>query len=363
MRDAEKVKQRLNAKKPEETLDWSKGLSIGFTLGNLALTGRPDVAFLPGYYYLIVGDTDSGKTYIALSILAEASINPVFSKYRLIYNAVERGALMSIRQHFGQALSDRLEPPRKDKDGHPEHSSSIEDFFYHVSDLLDDGRPFIEVLDSMDALSSDPEASKFQEQKKAWEKGKEVAGSYGDGKAKKNSSGIRQLVSRLEKTESVLAIISQTRDNIGFGSQFEPKTMAGGNALKFYATAQLWTSVKERLKREVVKGKNLDIGIKSRVRVKRSRFTGWPMAVDVPIYWSAGLDDVGSCVEFLLEWKHWEKESNRVVAPEFDFKGYQEDLVKYIQTNDLEQDLRGVVAGVWGKLADKCRVERKRRYE
>jgi len=61
--------------KKDEPLPYEKGLSTGSALLNLAISGQADVGMLPGYYYYFVGDSNSGKTWIARTCLAEATIN------------------------------------------------------------------------------------------------------------------------------------------------------------------------------------------------------------------------------------------------------------------------------------------------
>lgn len=342
-------------------VDWAHGLSTGSSLLNLACSGRTKVGLLPGYYYLFVGDSNSGKTYFTLAFMAEASINPKYDEYRLIYDAVERGAMMDKTEHFGPKLAARLEPPAVDDSGAPVYSDKVEDFYYHVDDALKDGRPFIYILDSHDSLSSEAEQDKFEETKEAHRKGKAVSGSYGDGKAKKNSSGLRQLISRLEKTKSILVIISQTRDNIGFGAQFNPKTRSGGNALTFYATIQMWSSVREEIKK-TIKGKPRQIGIRSKIQIKRSRFSGRAVSVEIPIYWSSGIDDTGSCVDFLIDEGHWKENKGKVDASEFEYSGSIEGLVQKIESENRNKDLRMLVGEVWREIEEACQVQRKSRY-
>ncbi len=86
-------------------------LSTGSTLLNLACTGYPFRGFAKGYYYFIVGDSTSGKTFLSLTCLAEASINKNFKDYRFIYDNSEGGALMDIERFFGSGVAERIEPP------------------------------------------------------------------------------------------------------------------------------------------------------------------------------------------------------------------------------------------------------------
>jgi hypothetical protein len=214
----------------------------------------------------------------------------------------------------------------------------------------------------MDALFSEAEDKKFDEQKTARRRGREVAGSYGDGKAKKNSAGIRRVLQILQRTKSILIVISQTRDNIGFGAQFNPKTHAGGRALKFYATVELWSSVREKIKIPV-NGKKRTVGIVCRVDTKKNRVTGRDRTVEFPIYHSVGIDDVGANIAFLLAEVHWKESAGTITAPEFDFRAKMPKLIEQIETDGNDIELQRIVAGVWADIEAKCLVKRKKRYE
>jgi RecA/RadA recombinase len=266
-----RLKKALMAKKRNKGVPRQDFLSSGSTLINMGATGTPHGCFAKGKYHFLVGDSASGKTWLSLTCLAEAAKNPEFDDYRFIYDNAEDGALMDMERFFGKAMVDRVEPPALDEDGEPVYSATIEDLYDHMDDAIKDGRPFIYIVDSMDALSSEDEAAKFDQQKTARAKGTQAAGSYGDGKAKKNSANLRRVVSSISKTKSILVIINQTRDNIGFG--FEKKTRSGGHALRFYATLEMWSSKKKTLTR-TVKGQKREIGILAVVQVKKNRFTG-----------------------------------------------------------------------------------------
>jgi len=89
------VKKMLMQRHKKEVLTAKDYLSTGSTLLNLACTGFPERGFIKGHYYFIVGDSTSGKTWLSLTCLAEASINPNFKNYRFIYDNAEDGALMN----------------------------------------------------------------------------------------------------------------------------------------------------------------------------------------------------------------------------------------------------------------------------
>ncbi len=363
MIDVEKIKQSLMKsrswkRKPMQASDY---LSTGSTLLNLACTGKMRGGFVKGHYFFIVGDSVSGKTFLSLTCLAEASINKHFDGYRFIFDNAEDGALMNIERFFGKGVADRLEPPATDKDGNSIYSVTIEDFYFHVDDAFKAKKPFIYVLDSMDSLTSLYEGRKFDERKSAARGGPAAKGDWGDGKPKINSAGIRRVLSKLGKTGSILIVISQTRDNLNAGP-FEPsKTRSGGHALRFYATLELWSSVRSRLKK-TVKGKQRQVGILSRVAVKKNRLTGQERIIDIPIYHSSGIDDLGGCVDYLVEEGYWSKARTLIKAKEFEIALSREALIAHIEDKGLENELRLLVAEVWGDIEEACKVKRKSRY-
>jgi len=337
------------------------GLSTGSTLLNLACTGRPDEGFLPGNYYYLVGDSSSGKSFLSLTCLAEAANHPTFQDYRFIFDNAENGALMNIRKFFGKRVAEKLEPP-KGTITKPEYSRTVEDFYYNVDDAFESGTPFLYILDSMDALSSLDEEENFEESKKAREKDKKAPGSFGTSKARVNSSHLRILFNRLRKEgRSILLVISQTRQNIGYGAMFNPKTRGGGQALTFYAAMEIWTSVKGHVKTKA-KGRDVEQGIYCSARTKKNRLSGKDRVVEFPILHSSGIDDVGGCIDFLIHWGHWKSTKGVLTAPEFGFTGDYEDLVQKVQNESLESELQRVTGRVWNEIEAESELKRKPRY-
>ncbi len=367
-------------------------LSTGSTLLNLACAGDPSGGFAQGTYVYFVGDSSSGKTWICLNCLAEASIRKSFNNFRLIFDNGENGALMDVQRYYGTALKDRLEPPRVDKEGNPLYSVTVEDFYDNLDaatgGYLSNPRtykkmpPFIYLLDSMDCLTAEDDTKKFAKKKSARQGATktDVAGSYGTAKAKINSSNLPRVMSFLRREgKSIVIIISQTRDLIGgFGFGAEKSTRGGGRALTFYASMEMWTSVQEKIKK-TVRGKPRQIGAVCKVKVKKTRVTGKDKTIQVPIYHSFGVDDIGSCITYLLDENHWKiskgdadssgkKEWKSYVktqsfnAPEFDFHGTVEQLVAKVEAEGLEAQLRSLVSAVWDDIEEDCAIKRKPRY-
>ena len=392
MDDQVEVAVKAAKKAFEESLEPIKPIpredffSSGSTLVDLACSGTLHGAFCKGKFFWMVGSSSSGKTWLTLNALAEAAINPNFKEYDLVYNNAEDGALMDVQRYFGKSLAMRLRPPSFRPDGSPRYSRTVEEFYYQLDDRLtqvEKGKapPFVELLDSFDALSSDYEAKKFKEHKRAHDKkvkkedgqkeekekeeeegaDKSPAGDYGDGKAKIHSRHMRGIIPRLRDTGSVLIGLSQERDNIGGGVWDPANVVAGGRALKFYATWQLWSALGSA-EFKSVNNTNRQVGITSKIHVKKNRLSGKEWKIEIPIYWSYGIDEIGSLVDFLVKEGRFKQESKSIVADIFGFKGLRERLIKKIEDEDLLFDLRQTVLEEWKAIEAACELQRKPRY-
>jgi RecA/RadA recombinase len=359
---AKQVKKSLEATAPRRpVVPIGDHLSTGISVLNLALSGSVDGGVPKGGYVFLVGDTESGKTWFTLQLFAEAQKNKTFRGHKLILDEPELGAHMDVGFYFGDAVERKLERRK---------SSTTEDFYFSTYDDLDAGKPFIKVLDSMDALRSKADLKKLKTYRAAWRKGgdrKDEKGSMGMAKAKDNSDNIKAVTTSLADTGSVMVVISQTRDKIG---SFIPgeKTHSGGYSLKFYGSVQLWTSVKGQIRRKVA-GKVRQVGSLIQVQVKKNRINGWHGKVYVPFYPTIGMDEIGANVYYLCDEGHWDvkrdKSTNEVVsvsAPEFGFEGHPEKLARHVEDGDYQRELQLLVQKVWTEIADACSVKRKPRY-
>lgn len=351
------LKSALTQKQPKDAR--AEFLSTGCTLLNLACSDRATGGLPMGCFVLDVGDSSSGKTVRAGTYFAEAAINRRFDNYSLVFDNVENGALM-FEKFFGKDIADRIQPPCLDDGGNPSYSRTVEEFYHNLYTNLRKG-PCIYVLDSENALSSEAEIKKQKQKHDALDEGTEVAGTMTDAKAKVHSQNLRGAVALLRDTGSLLVMISQTRDNMGMGAQYQPKTRSGGRALKFYAMMELWSSVRGRLYK-TVRGKQRQIGIICEIQVKKNRLTGKERTAIMPLYHSFGFDDVGACIDYLCDEKHWPKKDGVIKAADFEFEGKRDDLVAHIESNNFEKDLRGIAEEVWQSVEEACVVHRKSRY-
>lgn len=331
-------------------------LSTGSTLLNLACSNSPNGGFRLGRMVNLIGDSSSGKTLQCLSLLAEAAQDSRFDDYQLILDDAEAAQGFNIAYLFGQSLANRIESPLKDEDGKPLGSDTIQQFQYHVTRLLDSKTPFIYVLDSFDALSSDEEIKRMDDAMDSYDKGKEVKGTYAMEKAKVSGRALAMIVRKLWKSQSIVIIISQTRDNIDPMS-FSKKTRSGGKALKFYATHEIWMAVAGKKK-----SKDRVIGVDSKIKISKNKLTGKIRECEFPIYYDYGIDDIGSCVDFLVKEGHWKKQALTINAEELGLSATRDKLIRAIEDNRYERKLKRIVGKVWNDIEDSIKLNRKARY-
>lgn len=371
---AEQLKNQLRKRRRISPIPSGDFLSTGSTLLNLACTGRINGGFVKGKVYRYIGSSGSGKTFITMTCFAEASLNKNFKGYRYIHDNIEDGLLMDLSAFFGESVASKIEAPSYSAGKVPVFSETAEDMYANIESAIKKDIPFIYVVDSLDALDSESSKKKDKQNANAAARGAEQKGSYGDGKAKINSARLRRLIPGLRKTGSILILISQTRDNIGFGAMFNPEVASGGRSLKFYATLEMWMSVICPLKKKVGI-KDRKIGQITKIEVKKNRVTGRDWTVNIPIYFSVGIDDLGGCIDFLVEEGHWQKkgkgdddgkrkDANKgsIIAPEFEFEGSKEKLIAMVEEDERERELKLLVKSVFDSILDGCEVKRKVRY-
>ena len=349
-------------------------VSSGNVLLNCALSGKADGGWGAGKMVNIIGDSSAGKTVVALTAFAEICRDPRFDHYDLIFDDVEESLEFDIERMFNKKMAKRIKY---------RSSETIEDYYGGMVSQINTGNPFAWILDSFDALTSREEqkrAAEFakQEEKrlkglcepelpvedKESKKGKKEKGSYKTEKPKTASEIFRVTTSGIKKTESFSFVISQTRDNIGFGAMFAPRTRSGGRALKFYATHELWLSVGEKHEKA-----GLTIGSDCMVKVSKNKLTGKKRSVYFPIYEEYGVDSIESGITYLLDQKHWEMkprtktEKAGINTPDFGIPRMKiDEMVHYIEDNNLEPELNSIIQAVWDETEEKAKLNRKPKY-
>ena len=335
--------------KSSRMVDPSKLVPTGSTTFNLECSGRVEGAFALGKLVNIIGDSSAGKSIFSLAIFAECSLDDRFKDYRFIYDDVEAANEFDLAYLFGDKVNDRIDQSIRSK--------TIEELNDNLARSLSEKKKFIYILDSFDGLTSEAAVKKDAANRVKREKGNKTDGSYGDGKAKKASEMFNLRIQDLADHESLLVIISQTRDNIGFGAMFTPKTRSGGKALKFYSAHEIWLACQKKEK----EGKRTVI-TNVQAKITKNKLTGRHGEAYFPILFDYGVDNISSCIDFICDEGNWTEKAKVINSKDFAETMKKPLLVKHIEDNNLEEDLFHVCQETYDEIMEKLKPNRKRRY-
>ena len=352
--DMKKLKKKLTKPVEDEVHNPEDFLSSGCTILNLCCSDTPDGCYRKGVFHTFVGDSDTGKSWLAWAMLTEAAINDEFKDYRLVFDNAEGGQVPDLKRYF-PPLVDRVEIVQ---------SRTVEQMYYRLGDYLEKG-PIVAAVDSMDALIAEADDKKFKKSKSAHNRGKEDKINIGLAKAKANSQILNRIVSDVVKTQSILMMISQAKVRIKMSPwDFGPdKARSGGGALKFYNRWEVWLRSPRTIKKKV-KERNIQIGMVTQASVEKNHITGKKRKVEINIYEQFGIDDIGTSIDYLIAWDHWKGTQATVSAPEFDFKGKKEDLARKIENKPMRRrKLKRIVTRVWKEIEERVSLNRRPPYE
>jgi len=352
-------------------------IDTGSTLLNLACSDRVDGGFPIGKMVNLIGDSSSGKTFVALTSMACVAHNPCMEDWLLKYDDSEQADSFNKELLFGKKAASKIKEPSrmivKKKGSKPKEvvGSSVlfEDMESALECELDRGVPIYFVEDSFDALSDKAEQKHTKDRLKAHNSGTETTGTYGMSKAKNASTFFRQVVGKIRKTGSFLLIVSQTRADINPRSR-ATKNRSGGKALKFYASLEIWMVDSKKITR-TVSGITEKIGMISTIKVTKNKITGKYREVDIPIYYSYGIDDIGSCIDYLIKMKTWKcpKGGQTITVPQWKVKGKalalsRKKLITYIETKEGKIDsMKALVQKTWDTFEESLKEDRNPRFK
>lgn len=221
-------------------------------------------------------------------------------------------------------------------------------------DSLSSDEALIYVLDSLDSLTTEKGVDRMD---KSIKSGKALDGSYGSGveRAKYLSSEFfGSLCSKMAGKDVTIFFISQVREKLDAMAFGEKYYRAGGKALDFYTHQVCWLAQIKKMKNEH-RGKERVYGVRVRARFKRNKVSVPFRECDFDILFNFGVDDLGSCAEFLspdvLNSLHDGKRLSRA------------DFVDLADENpEIREKLIDAVEKEWHLIEEETKVCRKNRW-
>lgn len=350
-----------------KTITPDRLIPSGVTLLNCACSDNPKGAFAKGAINTIPGKSASGKTVLMLTMLAACALTPEFDDYELILDDGEESQSFDLDYLF-PVLVERLKSPRYDGEL-PIHSDTIEDFEGNMLLRCKSEKPFIYVLDSLDALSStaelDREYKNAIKNAKSSEEKEKAKQSYGTEKARAISATLRMVNGKIKKSDSALFVVQQTKQNLNKIFKYQPDWItSGGEAPFFYSFHRIYTN---SIKSYTGESRNIKhkIGSLTQVQVIKNKLNGKKRTIEFDIYEDLGIDDLAANIDFLKKTGEIKMSGSYMKLTEIlgEDKMYRADLIKYIEKENLEQDIQKIVGKIWNQIEKDIRLsDRKRRF-
>lgn len=295
---------------------------------DLALGG----GFPIGQISNIVGDSSSGKTFLASEFIA-AAYHTLGNKLEWFYDDVENRYSFNTKSLYG------FEMIKKGQ----KNSYTIEDFTANVKNKLaklPEGKTLIYVLDCFDALSSEAEVKR--------DKQKGEKGTYNLDKVKNLGAFFRLRAKEIKDKKCILIIISQVRENIGvmFGPRYY---RTGGKALDHWASLILWLAETEKHRK-----KGRVYGVTTKARVTKVGNDKPFREACMEIVFDYGVDVITTNLLYLYDL--YTEKSRRKESIKNDLLEWEENefslkgLINHIESNNRENDLAQKVIDRWNKI-------------
>ena len=351
------IKEGIMTEK-KETKDTRLYFSTGSTLLDLVVGGGEKAGFGMGYEAGTIvrdwGGSSSTKTFKAVELIA-ANHYMYKDSLKWVYDDCEGGNKMDTQALYGFDLF---------PDGRTS-SQTVEEWEYNVSKFLSSlkkNEMGIYVLDSLDGLSSDATEERKDLRHKAYDKGKEFdEGTFGMNAAKFLSQEMfKGLAAMLAEKNALLYVISQERDNLNATGYQKKNRLGGGRAIGFYETARIYSKQIEKIEKQ---GRAVESIIK--IIAEKTRHPRPFRSCMVNIKYDWGMDNIGSCIDFLFDCrsdKTGELLKKAGNIPFQDKEWSRDELITYVYQQGLQKEIIQKTIDKWEGIEDEIKTDLPRKY-
>lgn len=345
-------------------------LNTGDSLFNLACSDRLDGGYPLGRMISLRGLSHAGKSLLSLTALSEAVRDPFFDDYLIILNDTEAAYQFDTEKMFGKRLAKRIRIVNQ---------KSAEVIYVTLMQMINDGVKFIYIIDSFDSVTTAQDGDSFAAIKKAVESDKlaDAHKTFGMFKAKFSNDIFRNVSHGLEKTESLLINVSQTKEDIGKYGHGDKRRVSGGKGLDYYSSVTAWC---KQIKAETVEveGDKYIVWTKTEVDITKNRVTGKRRKATLVLDYEFGVDHIRGGIHYLMD--HGEIKTQGVAKVWGDLEipqkrdpddkrkilaNSEEHLIEMIENDpELEKKLAADIAKVWERIeATLKKTSRRSKYE
>jgi len=290
-------------------------LSLDIALG---IGGVPRVRVIE-----IFGPESSGKTTLALHIIAEAQKNNGIAAFIDAEHALDPNYAKNIGVNTDELIISQPDTG--------EQALEI------AESLVRSNAVDVIVIDSVAALV--PKA--------------EIEGNMGDSymglQARLMSQALRKLTAIISKSRTTTVFVNQIREKIGifFGN---PETTPGGRALKFYSTIRMDIRRKATIKKD-----ENDIGITAKVKVVKNKLAPPFKETMFDIIFGKGISKEGDIIDLGIRYNILQKSGVWISYNDIKFGQGRENCKTYLQEHpDIAEEIENkilITAGIDKKIS------------